>query len=164
MSASQGVEQREADEAGLAWFREAMAYSSVESFSREDMTAVVKAMNYRKGFYGWVLARFFEVAATGFRFETTTGVSVTVKDEPTDVWNTWGVPSSWEYGFTSLLDVQEWIPVQRSMHDDSGRVIEGATVKLPLDVLFGERQQAERDERYQQFVALKAEFEPDASV
>lgn len=149
----------EADEAGMAWMREALAYSSVESFTRDDMAAVIKAMNYHKAFYGWVLGRFYEVAETGFEFETTTGIKVTVSDKVTDSWNTWRVPTSWEYGLTSLSDVEDWIPVQRTMHDDAGRVHEGATVKFPLDVLFGER---DMSERYAQYLALKAEFEPEA--
>lgn len=150
-----------ADEDGMAWMREALAYSSVESFTRDDMTAVVQAMNYRKAFYGWVLGRFYEVAESGFEFETTTGVKVTVSDKVTDSWNTWRVPQSWEFGFTSLLDAEDWIPVQRHTSDDRGPGTYGATVKFPLDVLFGER---DMSERYQQYLSLKAEFENEGGV
>ena len=111
-------------------------------FERDDLSDVVSAMNYRRAFYAGAIG------------------TVTVNDLPEDVWTDWRVPASFEDGYASLVD--GFIPVQRVNLDDRGGETFGAVIRLDLDVLFGEREQAEREERYQRYLRLKAEFEPTA--
>jgi hypothetical protein len=129
-------------------------------FERDDLSDVVSAMNYRKAFYAFVQRRFYEVAASGFEFDAGAIGTVTVNDLPEDEWTDWRVPASFENGYASLSD--GFIPIQRVTLDDRGGETFGAVVRFDLDVLFGEREQAEREERYQRYLRLKAEFEPTA--
>lgn len=134
-------------------------------FERGDLLGVVAAMNTRKSFYRFVVARFLEVAASGYVFETTTGVKVTVNDQPEDVWNDWRVPASFEDGYASLLVQADYIPIQRILVGDRGEVKRaGAIIMFDTDILFGERFVPSTDEAadYETYLSLKARFEPTA--
>ena len=128
------------------------------------MTAEVVTLNFSR----WVVKRFYEEAESGFEFEVVRGgrpgqKSVTVEQSPWVTWSMVGLTST--YGMQGLNGVgaKESGPhIQMSKYtaEDRGPGTQGPVVAFPLDVLFGERKRAAQ---YQEYLRLKAMFEPSES-
>lgn len=128
-----------------------------EAFTFADLVEVVRGQALAQAFRKWAVERFYEVADAGVLFEVVEGrpQGRPIKVErPTGGWSSWHVKE-----FAPALAVvgePVHIRMEKVTANDRGPSDFGPTVKFPLDLLFGDRQRAER---YEQYLALKAEFE-----
>lgn len=131
-------------------------------FSRDDLPALAQAHAVMEDWNRFLLTRF--AAYTRYTDVTPMGGGSVVEpiEDPfartSAGYGQYVLGSNW---VKNLLDSGEHaaVTVEHHLSDDRGG---GATVRkyrLPLDYVFGD---AEHQERYEQYLRLKAEFEPDA--
>lgn len=153
---------------------EAMTPGRREAFEFTDMVDFVRGQVFAREFTSWVVERFYEVAEAGFEFEVMqgrkTGSFITV-ERPTSGWVSWSMVqdftggAGWhglmgEVSRTRTGEQPFVLMKEYTAGDRGGSGTYGPVVAFPLDVMFGER---ERAERYVQYLALKAEFEGSES-
>lgn len=153
---------------------EAMSPLRRDAFEFADMVDFVRGQVFAREFTSWVVERFYEVAETGFEFEVMEGRkagSFITVERPTSGWVSWSMVQDFTGGpgwhglmgevSRTRAGERPFVLMREYTADDrGGSGTYGAVVAFPLDVMFGER---ERAERYEQYLALKAEFEPGAS-
>lgn len=133
-----------------------------DAFTFQDLVEVVRGQSLAAAFKKWAVERFYEVADAGVLFEVVEGRAVgrTMKVErPTSGWSDWHVREV--APALAVAGEPVHIRMEKVTANDRGPADYGPTVKFPLDLLFGERQRAER---YAEYLTLKAEFENEGGV
>lgn len=151
--------------------QQALDIPAKDTYTYSDVLDAASAEVVVENFESWVRKRLVEEGVAGTEFEVVDGsrpAGTMVKVEEPTAWERWNMlPLTRPSGIAGLMGqgTSQASPVphvrmQKYTSNDRGPGSHGPVVAFPLDLLLGERA---REERYQQYLALKAEFEGGVS-
>lgn len=129
-----------------------------ETFTPVDLGEICAATEKKRRFVDFVLRRFMDFTATGRAVDNMNGkvVAPVTSLRDSSGYGTWRIANGQNWD-RQVADQAEVIRIEHYLADERGTGMVTARVEVPWSFIFGDD---ERDARYAQYLALKAEFEP----
>lgn len=133
-----------------------MTEQDVRTFTAEDLPQVAAAHETVTAFKAFLLSRFIEWTNQGTPLDDRGRKIEPVKDGAGKTSGGWG---QWRVATGGLFTAPDAYEFEHWMADDRGPSTLTATVAVPASFIFGDD---EEQAAYEQYLTLKARFEPNA--